>query len=164
VLVGHVAHLLGGFGIGTADLVFLAVFEHVLEGHRTGLDIADLADVSLDLDVVVGLFEDLLGDAAGGDPVDCFASGGAAAAAPVPGPELRGVCVVPVGRPRSRDEGLVLARAGVLVLDDHPDGRARRVAVLNPGVNRHLIRFAPGGGDHRLAGLAPVEVFLYLFL
>ena len=164
VLVCEVTHLFCGVGVRTPNLVFLRVFENLLETHVGGLDITELADVSLDFDIVLALFEDLLGDATGGDPVDRLAGGGAPATAPVSRPELRGVGEITVRGPWRGDERFVLARAGVFVLDDHPDGRARGVAVLNAGLDRDLVGFPARGGNHRLAGLAAVEVCLDVVL
>jgi len=136
------------------------VFQDLLEAHVVGLDVADLVDVRFDLHVVLGGVEHLLGDRAGRDPVHRLPGGGASAAAPVARAELRGVGVVAVGGARRGDVRLVLARARVLVLDHHADRRPGGVAVLYAGVDDDLVGLAPGGCDHRLPRLAPVELRL----
>ncbi len=158
VLVDRLPHPLGRLRVATPHFVVLCVFEHLLKGDWRRLDVADLVDVRFHLHVEIARVEHLLCDRARGHPVDRLAGRRPATPTPVAGAELRGVGVVPVGGAGGGDERLVLPRPGVFVLDDHPDRRPGGVAVLEPGVDRHLVGLPPTGGDHRLAGFPSVEL------
>jgi len=163
IFVYQFPHPLGRLGVSTPDLVVLGVFEHLLEGHLGRFYVADLVDVRLDFDVVGGLFEHLLCDRSGGDPVHRFAGRRAPPAAPVSGSELRRIREIAVTRPRGGDKGFVLAGAGVLVLDDHPDRGTGGVAVLRPGVEPNFVGLAAARRDLRLPRFPAVEFVLDLF-
>ena len=81
-------------------------------------------------------------DRAGGDAHGGLARGGAPAAAMIAHAVLLLIGVVRVARAKMIAQGIVVALARVLVLDDEPDGRAGGPALEYARQDAHCVRLA----------------------
>src|SRR5690606_27033204 len=129
------------------------------EVDRRELERTELTEVAADADAEA-LVQILPGNGAGGDAHDGLARRGTPAAAVIAEAVLLLVREIGVSRPEAVLDLVVVAAALVHVLDQQPDGRARRDALEDARKNPDLVRLLALRDVAGAARPAPVEILL----
>jgi two-component system cell cycle sensor histidine kinase/response regulator CckA len=158
-LLDELDHLVGGFGIGTADDVGFDLFEGDGVGVDFGGDVLDLGDVGQDLDAVL-FAEDFLCDGPCGHAADGFPGAAPAAALPVAEAVFGLIGVIGVRGAKLAGHFGIGFRTGILVPDPHGNGRSKCLTFKDSGKDFDFVRFFTGGGYFGLAGTSAVQIGL----